>query len=46
MNQRHTVSCLIAASANGSHDITAIDAATGEVVGTMKIQDDVEQAAL
>jgi DNA-binding beta-propeller fold protein YncE len=30
----------------GSHDITAIDAATGEVVGTVKVQGDGEQALI
>lgn len=31
---------------HGTHDITAIDAATGEVVGTVKIQGDGEQAVI
>lgn len=31
---------------HGSHDITAIDAATGEVVGTVKIEGDGEQAVI
>jgi DNA-binding beta-propeller fold protein YncE len=31
---------------HGSHDITAIDAATGDVVGTVKIEGDGEQAVI
>src|SRR4030095_15773149 len=31
---------------HGSHDITAIDAATGEVVGTVKLEGDGEQAII
>jgi outer membrane protein assembly factor BamB len=31
---------------HGSHDITALDAATGEVVGTVKMQGDGEQAVI
>ena len=31
---------------HGSHDITALDAATGEVVGTVKLQGDGEQAII
>jgi DNA-binding beta-propeller fold protein YncE len=31
---------------HGSHDITAIDAATGEVVGTVKVDGDGEQAVI
>ncbi|MBO0858681.1 MAG: PQQ-binding-like beta-propeller repeat protein [Chloracidobacterium sp.] len=31
---------------HGSHDITAIDAATGDVVGTVKVDADGEQAAI
>jgi len=31
---------------HGSHDITAIDAATGDVVGTVKVQGDGEQAVI
>lgn len=31
---------------HGSHDVTAIDAATGEVVGTVKVEGDGEQAVI
>jgi hypothetical protein len=31
---------------HGSHDITAIDAKTGDVVGTVKAEGDGEQAAI
>jgi DNA-binding beta-propeller fold protein YncE len=31
---------------HGSHDITALDAATGEIVGTVKLQGDGEQAVI
>lgn len=36
----------IFASIHGSHDIVAIDASTGEVVGTVKIEGDVEQTVI